>query len=76
MNSASASSALARSPLAGRTARELMTKDPVSLPVGDTLARVAALLVRRQIRAAPATDDAGHAVGVISRMDDVVRLWR
>ncbi len=69
MNSALASPASARSPLAGRTVRDLMTSGAVSLPEGATVEQVVAFLDAGRFGAAPVTDDAGHPVGVISRMD-------
>lgn len=69
MNRAPATASLARSSLAGRTARDLMTTDPASLPEGATVGQVVAFLDEVHFGTAPVTDDAGHPVGVISRTD-------
>jgi CBS domain-containing protein len=61
----------AHSPLAGITARDLMTPSPVSLRADATVAEVVAFLADSGYSAAPVIDDAGHPVGVVSRTDVV-----
>jgi tRNA nucleotidyltransferase (CCA-adding enzyme) len=48
---------------------ELMTPSPVSVRHGITVRDAAAFLVERGIGAAPVVNDAGRAVGVLSRSD-------
>ena len=65
-------------PLAPRTrrtrledvlARDLMTPSPVSVPHAATVREAALALEGRGIGAAPVVNDAGRAVGVLSRAD-------
>jgi CBS domain-containing protein len=49
--------------------RELMTPSPVSVRHGITVRDAAAFLAERGIGAAPVVNDAGRAVGVLSRSD-------
>jgi CBS domain-containing protein len=72
MNTAQAEKATPRWPLAGKTAADLMTPNPVSIHGGATVAEVVALLADAGFSAAPVIDDAGRPVGVISRTDVVV----
>jgi CBS domain-containing protein len=51
------------------TAAELMTANPVSIRSNATLREAILLLHDRNIDAAPVINEAGHAVGVISRSD-------
>src|SRR5205085_10706665 len=57
--------------LAGETAGDLMTPNPVSIEQGATVAEAIALLTDRGLSAAPVIDEAGNPRGVISR-DDVL----
>ena len=57
-----------RAGLADVCVRDLMTPDPVSVRHGITV-REAAFLADRGIGAAPVVNDAGRAVGVLSRSD-------
>jgi predicted transcriptional regulator len=49
--------------------RDLMTPNPVSVRHGITVREAAAFLAGREIGAAPVVNDAGRAVGVLSRSD-------
>ena len=49
--------------------RDLMTPSPVSVRHGITVREAAAFLAGRGIGAAPVVNDAGRAVGVLSRSD-------
>lgn len=51
------------------TAADLMTADPVTLPVSATLAQVAAIMVERSLKRLPVVDLAGKLVGMVSRYD-------
>jgi len=53
------------------TASDLMTPNPVSIHKRATVHEAAALLTDREISAVPVINDAGHAVGVLSRADIV-----
>jgi CBS domain-containing protein len=55
------------------TAADLMTPNPVSIHQNATVKEAAAFLADRKISAAPVIDDAGRAVGVLSRADIVVQ---
>jgi CBS domain-containing protein len=54
------------------TAANLMTPNPLSIRQNATVKEAAAFLTDRGISAAPVIDDAGRAVGVLSRADIVV----
>lgn len=58
--------------LEAHTARDLMTASPISIEYKATVAEAIALLTDRGFSAAPVIDDAGRAVGVISRTDLLV----
>jgi CBS domain-containing protein len=49
-----------------------MTQNPLSIRQNATVKEAAAFLTDRKISAAPVIDDAGRAVGVLSRADIVV----
>ena len=55
----------------GLTARCLMTANPVSINEHATLREAGSILTTRGISAVPVIDDAGRAVGVLSRTDIV-----
>lgn len=55
--------------LRGRTARELMQRNPVSIPSHYSVREAAAFLTDRGFSAAPVSNDAGRPVGVLSRAD-------
>jgi CBS domain-containing protein len=57
--------------LRAATASDLMTPNPVSIRQQATLLEAAALLTDREISAVPVINNAGHAVGVLSRADIV-----
>ena len=54
------------------TAADLMTPNPLSIRQNATVKEAAAFLTDRRISAAPVIDEAGRAVGVLSRADIVV----
>lgn len=54
------------------TAADLMTPNPLSIRQNATVREAAAFLSDRRISAAPVIDDAGRAVGVLSRADIVL----
>ncbi len=58
--------------LKAHAAADLMTPSPVSLHYKATVAEATALLTDRGFGAAPVIDEAGRAVGVISRTDLLV----
>src|SRR5271168_4219728 len=58
--------------LKAHTAAELMTPSPISIRYKATVAEATALLTDRGFSAAPVIDEAGRAVGVISRTDLLV----
>lgn len=53
------------------TAADLMTPNPLSIRQAATVKEAAAFLSDRKISAVPVIDDAGRAVGVLSRADIV-----
>jgi len=57
------------------TAADLMTPNPLSIRQHATVKEAAAFLTDRRISAAPVIDEAGRAVGVLSRAD-IVRHHR
>jgi CBS domain-containing protein len=72
MNATFTERAGGRWPLAGKTARDLMTPNPRSIHGGATVPEVVAFLTDTGYSAAPVIDDAGHPIGVVSRTDIVV----
>ena len=58
-----------RSRLEDLRVRDLMTENPVSVRHGITVREAAAFLAEQGIGAAPVVNDAGRAVGVLSRSD-------
>jgi len=58
--------------LRASTAAELMTAGPVSLAATDTVAEATAFLTERGFGAAVVIDDAGHALGVVTKTDVLV----
>ena len=58
--------------LNAETAADLMTPNPLSIRQNATVKEAAAFLTDRGISAAPVIDNAGRAVGVLSRADIVV----
>jgi CBS domain-containing protein len=59
-------------PLAGKTARDLMSANPVSIESTATVPEVLAFLTDTGYSAAPVIDEAGQPIGVVSRTDVVV----
>ena len=58
-----------------KTAKEMMTPNPISLTSVSTLQRAVAFLMDHAFSAAPVIDDAGRAVGVIS-LTDITRYLK
>ena len=58
-----------RTPLEDLRVRDLMTPNPVSVRHGITVREAAVFLAEQGIGAAPVVNDAGRAVGVLSRSD-------
>lgn len=58
--------------LHAETAADLMSENPVSLRRDATVAEALALLLDRDISAAPVIDDAGRPLGVVSATDIMV----
>jgi CBS domain-containing protein len=58
--------------LSAATAADLMTPNPLSIRQNASVKEAASFLSDRGISAAPVIDDAGQAVGVLSRTDIVV----
>jgi CBS domain-containing protein len=55
--------------LKARTARDLMSKNPISLLASATLKEAAAFFTDAEVGAAPVANEAGRPVGVLSRTD-------
>ena len=53
----------------GRTVADVMTRDPVSIRAGDTLARATHLMAERRLKRLPVVEDDAKLVGIISRAD-------
>ncbi|MBI2899788.1 MAG: CBS domain-containing protein [Planctomycetes bacterium] len=53
------------------TAKDLMTRNPISIPETATIREAAKLLVERGFGAAPVINEAGRPVGVVSGTDIV-----
>jgi CBS domain-containing protein len=60
--------------LAARTAEQLMTPHVVSVPADAPVGQAVALLTDRGLSAAPAIDEAGRPLGVLSQADVLVHL--
>lgn len=58
--------------LTATTAADLMTSNPLSIRQDASVKEAAAFLIDKGISAAPVIDDAGRAVGVLSRTDIVI----
>lgn len=56
-----------------QTAEDLMTPDPVAVPLDASLRETASLLTARGLAAAPVVNDGGQPVGSVSRLD-IARL--
>jgi CBS domain-containing protein len=63
-----------RSRLEDLRVRDLMTENPVSVRHGITVRGAAAFLAEHGFGAAPVVNDAGRAVGVLSRSDVLLAL--
>lgn len=55
----------------GNTARDLITRQPISISERSTVREAAAFLMNAGLHAAPVINDAGRPVGVLSRADIV-----
>lgn len=53
----------------GKTARDVMTPSPVTVPTSTPLTLVADLMARRRLKRFPVVDAEGRLVGMISRLD-------
>ncbi len=62
-------SALSRIEKEGKTAREVMTKDPVTVQQDVPVSAVGALMAQRRLKRLPVVDASGKLTGVISRLD-------
>jgi CBS domain-containing protein len=58
--------------LAGETAVDLMTPNPVSIRDNATIREAVAFLVDKGISGAPVIDEAGHPVGVLTQTDILI----
>lgn len=67
LSDAERASALNR--LGGRTAREVMTPDPVTVVAGATVAAVADVMAHKRLKRLPVVDGAGRLLGIVSRLD-------
>ncbi|OGR36893.1 MAG: signal transduction protein [Desulfovibrionales bacterium GWA2_65_9] len=55
--------------VAGRTARDVMSGQPVTVNIRATVPEAAALMAARKLKRLVVVDDAGDLVGIISRID-------
>lgn len=53
--------------------RDIMTRDPITVPVDHTVEEAAQVLLKNKISGAPVVDHKGRVVGIITR-DDVFRV--
>ncbi len=53
----------------GKTARDIMTRAPVTVAAGTSLPDVASLMASRHLKRLPVVDEAGALVGMVSRLD-------
>ena len=60
---------LAASGARERTAAEVMTPEPTRVIADEQLGRAAHLMAKRRIKRLPVVDEAGHLVGILSRVD-------
>jgi CBS domain-containing protein len=60
---------LARLEARGRTARDVMTPDPVTIRGTASLRDAAEVMARRRLKRLPVVDDSGALVGIVSRVD-------
>jgi CBS domain-containing protein len=58
--------------LAAETAQELMTPNPISVSQEVTVKEAITFLLEKGFTAMPVIDEAGHAVGVLSRTDILI----
>jgi CBS domain-containing protein len=72
MNHRPATEAAARLYLAGETAADLMTPNPISISADATVREAVAFLTDKGFSAAPVIDRTGRPVGVLSRADILV----
>ena len=49
--------------------KEIMTKDPITIPVDYTVEEAAEVLLDNKLSGAPVVDDEGHVVGIITQTD-------
>ena len=60
---------LAASGARGRTAADVMTPEPTHVTADEQLRQAAHLMAERRIKRLPVVDEAGHLVGILSRVD-------
>jgi len=53
----------------GKTARDVMSGQPVTVNIRATVPEAAALMAARKLKRLPVVDDAGDLVGIVSRID-------
>src|SRR5258708_8722018 len=61
--------------MGARTARELMTPNPLSLRDTTPIQDAVAFLIDKGISGAPVIDEAGRPVGVLSQTDILIHNW-
>jgi acetoin utilization protein AcuB len=49
--------------------KEIMTKDPITIPVDSTIDEAAEVLLENKLSGAPVIDDKGRVVGIITQTD-------
>jgi CBS-domain-containing membrane protein len=54
---------------AATVAKDLMTRPPVTIRRDATLAEAASVMCDRRVKRLPVTDEAGHLIGIVSRVD-------
>jgi acetoin utilization protein AcuB len=70
--------ALPAAEVTGRTAGELMTRDPLTVSPDETIGRAAQIMLQHRISGLPVVDHHGELVGIITESDIfklVVRDW-
>jgi CBS domain-containing protein/PII-like signaling protein len=55
--------------LEGKTARDVMTRNPITIPQKTLLPAVAEAMAQNRLKRLPVVDDSGKLVGIVSRLD-------